>query len=133
MIKRYISLNCLHLTTSVIVDKLIFVIEFKGGRMSPERLNGTFTTDNTTLQKAIESDSNYGVEFTLYKTNVEKKVKNKPKREKNNYSNIESVNNRQKAVEWIASKLNIEIPKTMISINIKHVAQERGFVFENWV
>lgn len=71
------------LTTTVEVDGIGHVIEFKGGKYFPEKINGTFATANVKIQKAIEEHERFGGDFILVRTYdeilvVDKKVANTP-------------------------------------------------------
>ncbi len=63
MIKVYRALNYRRLVTEVDVGGRCGVIEFR--QRDSRYPTGTFSTENTMLQKAIESDAQYGKEFIL--------------------------------------------------------------------
>lgn len=132
MIKSYISLNYLHLTTTIVVDDLYVVVEFKGGRLTPQRMNGRFTTTSECLQKAIENDSGYGKEFILIENINKNEFKDQTTEHKSRYKQIGGVKNRQMAIEWVLKKFNVELPKNISYNNIKKYVNERGFDFHQW-
>lgn len=132
MIKSYISLNSLHLTTSITINDIPVVVEFTGGRLSPSRLNGRFVTDSELIQKALEKDINFNKEFALME-DEQKNNKKQPKTAVENlYINVPEVKNRQMAIEWIAENLDTELTKNMSQSTIKKYVNKYGYNFSEW-
>lgn len=130
MIKRYKALNSLHLTTSVELNNVPVVIEFRGGYISnSKRLNGIFITEDEKLQMAIESDLGYGVDFVLCES--EGLVGNSAENRCEPIM-VEEVKTRQLAIEWVLQNFNIEVSSKMNGRDIRKVALERGYVFPQW-
>lgn len=124
MTKRYIALNSLSLATNISVGDTCVSINFRGGRTTPTRVNGMFTTDNKELQEAIEADSGYGKSFIEYF--VERNEA--PGAEKTS-TPIDEVINRQSAIEWLYTNLGIELPSYSSILKIKECALENGYCF----
>lgn len=131
MIKSYISLNSLHLTTTIEVDGIPTVIAFKGGRLTPTRINGRFVTDCENLQKSIESDKGFNNDFALL-VNPPQSDSVTLEDEGNKYIKIEGVKSKQMAIEWIETNLDTELPKKMNNYAIKKYVNDYGYDFCDW-
>ncbi|MFI3268263.1 MAG: hypothetical protein R3Y51_06050 [Rikenellaceae bacterium] len=131
MTKSYISLNSLHLTTTIDVDGIPTVIAFKGGRLVPNRVNGRFVTSSEILQKAIENDVGFNKDFALI-VNPPEKDASFFESDQNKYIKIEGIKNKQMAIEWVATNLDAELPKKMNQHAIKQYVNSYGYDFCDW-
>ncbi len=126
MVKIYETINEVRLVITVGVGTETQTISFTGGRLYPNRRNGTFRTDDKRLQDALESDTAYGVEYRL-KESIEVTKENTP------LLTVEEVTNRQSAIEWMRRKLGIKFGITAKSETIIARAADSGYVFINWI
>lgn len=131
MIKTYISINHVHLTTNIVVKELPTVIEFKGGSIYPKRRNGVFSTDDNYIQKAIESDNSYNIEFKLIEYDNNTKIAEIAVKGNTSITDVPCVKNKQMAIEWLSTNLNIKTHPSMTYDQIKNVAYERGITFSS--
>lgn len=65
VIKRYQLLTYVQLATSFMVNGTSIPVTFKGGITRPYLVRGRFSTDNPSLQEAIETDASFGKLFYL--------------------------------------------------------------------
>lgn len=66
--KIYQSTVFMSLVTTVEVDGIGHVCEFKGGKYFPEKITGTYATSNVKIQKELEEHERFGGDFILIKT-----------------------------------------------------------------
>lgn len=137
MIKTYITINSLNLTTSVNVGEGNFAtLNFTGGRRYTEGgyVMGKFSTSNEALQKAIETDSGYGVSFVL-DAGCDKQEMQAQEDSPVNYDlcdMIPGIKNRQDAMLWLQTNKGIELPPNSNVAAIKSAAQDVNVVFSDW-
>lgn len=75
MLKTYQAITNVYFATDIVMaDKNKIRIAFEGGVRYPKRANGVFSTTSEELQKAIEKDASYGVEFKLIRVDGENYV-----------------------------------------------------------
>lgn len=80
MLKVYQSINAVYFSTDIMLgEKKSIRIAFDNGVRYPKKNNGTYITDNTEIQKAIEADASFNVEFKLIRS--EGKAEEKEKEE----------------------------------------------------
>ncbi len=125
MVKIYETVNEVRLTITIDNSGTPQDIVFEGGRLYPQRKNGTFRTDNPQLQKSLESDSSFGIDFRL-KEKIEITSANRE------LLTVEEVTNRQSAIEWMRRVLGVKFNITTKSETIVARAAESGYLFINW-
>jgi hypothetical protein len=69
--KRYVLLKGMSLQMVFEVNGIIVPVSFKYGIRTPVLKRGMFSTDDHTLQEAIESSNGYNIEYTLEQTYTE--------------------------------------------------------------
>lgn len=122
MTKTYISLNVKHLSTSVKIPTGRAYVTFREYK---------FTTSDPIIQKAIENDSGYGTEFIEFKNKSSKSSGTKTSLFKPSLVSINTVSNRQQALEYLSSEYDIELgPNTGIP-RIQAIAEQHGIKFPN--
>ncbi len=126
MVKIYETINEVRLVMNVTCGDESKTVTFSGGRLFPERRNGTYRTDDPQMQRALESDSAFGVDFCL-KESIEISKENKE------LLTVEEVVNRQSAIEWMRRTLGVKFNVTTKSETIIAHAAESGYVFINWI
>lgn len=134
MIKTYVSINSNHLIIPIYIDEITCVVEFKGGRTYPERVNGTFSTSNTKLQKALEADKEFNNSYRLLRciSSIDEQADNvRIKKNSSQKQKIVEVNSRQMAIEWVSSNIGMDLPNAVTIDRIKKIVAERGYVFPN--
>lgn len=133
MIKRYISLNSLQLSTTVKIKDREQTIVFRGGTIKPIRINGSLITGDPQLQVAIESDSSYGKTFVC-DNSLQKPMKKQTKgvsSEKNKLISIDNITSSQMALEWVRKNLSIELNNNTSNRKIKKFVTSQGYDFPN--
>ncbi len=129
MVKRYISLNSLNLVTDINVGENRVSIRFKGGRSTPNRINGSYITEDKSIQKAIEADSAYGKSFLEYDTKPKKKVKKVSEEIKSKSIDIPDIKTKQMAIEWISQNLSVDLAQNLSALKIRQFAISQGYDF----
>lgn len=136
MIKRYISINSLQLTTTIKVKDKEQTIVFRGGTAKPIRTSGALITDDPLLQVAIESDSSYGKAF-ISDRSTDKTTLGVKKREKTTQTKaskltpITQICSPQMALEWIRKNLSLEMGCNTSNREIKKFIAVQGYEFPN--
>ncbi|MFI3321908.1 MAG: hypothetical protein R3Y50_05230 [Rikenellaceae bacterium] len=135
MVKKYESINNLHLVTTVKVDGKDREIRFRGGTLTP-RKNGTFATDDEQLQKAMESDSGYNVSFRELVVDKKKEdsLKNSDKAKEPEVVeliDVFEVRTLEMAYSWFLDNLSL-FPRTGLKYKqIIKIANTHGYHFPN--
>ncbi len=69
MLKVYQSINATYFSTDIVLgEKKTIRIAFENGVRYPKRNNGIYITENAEIQKAIEADASFNVEFKLIRS-----------------------------------------------------------------
>lgn len=126
--KTYISINYPCLITTVEVNGTDTVVRF--GKSGPSCRGGLFVTDDETLQRALETDSAYGIDYELY--GRERDTAPDTAADEDSYVEVPEVHNRQTAIEWAASELSLVLPVKMSSQKIRTALAQRGYRFPRW-
>ena len=122
MTKTYISLNVKNLSTSVRTTTGRAYITFREYK---------FITSNPIIQKAIEKDSGYGTEFIELKNESPKNLKIKKNTVKPSLVSINTVSNRQQALEYLSSEFKIELESNTQIPKLQEIAEQYGIKFPN--
>lgn len=125
MIKIYETINDIRLVTSIDHKGSYTSISFNGGCTVPRRRNGVFRTDDHELQESLEKSSSYNKDYRL------RMEFNAPEPQKELIV-IDSVTNKQMAIEWMRINLDITIDNLTASEVIVGIATENGYYFSRW-
>jgi len=128
--KTYISINSPCLVTTVKVNGSDTVVGFRKTHGATARIGGVFATDDEVLQRALEADSSYGIDYRL--CTEEPDASSVADTGDGSYTEIEEVHDRQTAIEWAASALSLELPVRMTGEKIRSELARRGYRFPRW-
>lgn len=127
--KTYISINYPCLITTVKVDGADTLVRFGRSRGAASSRGGVFSTDDEALQRALEADSAFGVDYELYGNGSHKAD---VAAAEGPYTDVPEVHNRQTAIEWAASELSLVLPVRMTGDKIRDELARRGYRFPRW-
>ncbi len=128
--KTYISINSPRLITTLSVGGSETVVRFERRHGAPACRNGVFITGDESLQRALESDSAYGVDYEVF--GGQRHVAVDADTDDGAYVEVPEVHNRQTAIEWAASELSLALPVKMTSDKIRSELAQRGYRFPQW-
>lgn len=128
MKKTYISKNSLRLVTTVCVEGEEVTVAFGGGRCAPLWRNGSFSTDNESLQRALEADPAYNRDYESEK-GVERGADDE---EMVLCMAVEQVHDKQSALRWAQEALGVRMSGKMTARRIRDAVAKRGYCFPNW-
>lgn len=129
--KTYESINSINMIWEAKVNGKYIPIVFTGGTNSPKRENAKFTTDNESIQEALEKSPYFNREYKLI--NVEEVVVPVQIPEQIQIKQIEGIFNGQQAKEYIIKNF----PGTTFRVlqnkqMILQFAKEHHIEFTDW-
>ena len=130
--KLYRSLHAITFGTSIVVNGTTKYITFTGGSTHTGIIRGAYGTSDPDEQNAIESDSLYGVEFTLDERMSEPAPKAKdqePEGNDDDYIIVDGVTNAQQAKSYLVSKYEGKVTPDMVA-NIEKMKEVMASVDE---
>ncbi len=128
MKKTYISKNSVRLVTSVCVEGEEVAVVFERERRAPKWRNGSFSTDNESVQRALESGSAYGRDYVL----AEGLNRGAGDDEMVLCVAVEQVHDKQSALRWAQETLGVRMSGKMTERRIREAVAKRGYCFPNW-
>jgi len=129
MLKVYQSINAVYFSTDIVLgEKKTIRIAFDNGVRYPKKNNGTYITENPEIQKAIESDASFNVEFKLLRA----EGKEEPKEEESkgdsdvkDYPEVTTVGIARKILKNVFGK------DAKNRIEVLEISEEIGVTFPN--
>lgn len=130
MLKVYQSINAVFFSTDIVLgEKKSIRIAFDNGVRYPKKNNGTYITDNVEIQKAIEADASFNVEFKLIRSEgkAEEKTEEDQKVDPNvkDYPEVTTVGAARKILKNVFGK------DTKNRIEVMAASDELGVTFPN--
>ena len=134
MTKTYRSIRYLFYQKVVIINGKNVICDFLGGVATPVKQPGTFSTDNIELQKALEKDKGYKVEYIcISEDKPEIKVIEEDSEIKVTKEKILDIVNAQQAKDYLADRFK-EVTYSQLKNKpmVLAVADKYGLEFPDW-
>lgn len=130
MLKVYQSINAVFFSTDIVLgEKKSIRIAFDNGVRYPKKNNGTYITDNAEIQKAIEADASFNIEFKLIRSEgkAEEKTEEDQKYDPSvkDYPEVTTVGAARKILKNVFGK------DTKNRVEVLAISEELGVTFPN--
>ncbi len=129
--KTYIA-NNVFLSIPVMVCGELRRIRFENGTTHPYRKNGTFTTSDEELQKAMEADDAFGKQYTLKDGGVVAEDKVEEKTETIINEKVLGVDGFRAAQKWLVENKGVVLDDIKTKALLKEKCSELGVAFEDY-